>query len=97
MFTDSIDYLKNFAKEICTKEETLCIDDSNSSDLLKFSISWIENFYYIDPRDCAEDLECVKKIFEIHSYIFRLSRENRYLFYIDPNLFLDTIRKLKSL
>ncbi|ADM27376.1 hypothetical protein Igag_0540 [Ignisphaera aggregans DSM 17230] len=95
MFIDSIEYLKSFAKEICTKEGVLCIDEN--SDVLKFSISWIENFYYIDPRECAEDLDCLKRLLEIHSYVFRLSREDKYLFYIDPNLFLDTVRRLKSL
>jgi len=95
MFIDSIEYLKSFAKEICMKEGVLCIDDN--SDVLKFSISWIENFYYIDPRECAEDLDCLKRLFEIHNYVFRLSREDKYLFYIDPNLFLDTVRRLKSL
>ncbi len=72
MFTDSIEYLKNVAREICMKEETLCINDDN--DMLKFSISWIENFYYIDPMECIEDVYCLKKLFEIHDDVFKLSR-----------------------
>jgi len=96
MFVDSIDILKSIADEICGSENVMCIDD-NSGDMLKLSFSWVESFYYIDPRECVEDIDCIRNIFDMHLNIFRLSIENKYMFNVEKEILINTIKKLKSL
>jgi len=88
--------LNTVAKEICKEKRVLCITSDNSI-LAKLIFTWLENFLYIDPKECAEDIECVRKLFEIHGEVMRLALEDKYFYYIDKDLLIKIIDKLLSL
>jgi hypothetical protein len=95
-YTALNEILSTFVKEICRERNVLCISPDNSI-LAKLVFTWLENFLYIDPKECAEDIECVKKLFEIHGEVMRLALEDRYLYYVDKDLLIKIIEKLLSL
>jgi hypothetical protein len=39
----------------------------------------IKNFYYINPRECIEDIDCISKILNIHREVFSLTTRRKYI------------------
>jgi hypothetical protein len=62
-----------------------------------FAFTWVENFYYIDPLDCASNLKCIETVFEMHSTIFKLAREGRYALSVSRDLLENAVKRLISL
>jgi len=93
----SIDEMKYIAAEVCSKYETLCFDEKDPDELVLFSFTWIENFYYVDPVDCARDLDCIETIFNMHSIVTRLVLENKYSVNIDKDLIEYAVKSLLAL
>ncbi|MFZ8783624.1 MAG: hypothetical protein ACO2OR_06550 [Desulfurococcaceae archaeon] len=89
--------LRRVASEICSKYGTLCFSESDPDDLVLFGFTWVENFYYIDPLDCASNLKCIETVFEMHSTIFKLAREGKYVVNIDRVLLEGAVKKLLEL
>jgi hypothetical protein len=89
--------LRRVASEICSKYGTLCFSESDPDDLVLFGFTWVENFYYIDPLDCASNLKCIETVFEMHSTIFKLAREGKYVVNNDRVLLEGAVKKLLEL
>jgi len=93
----SIDVLRGIASIICSKYSTLCFSESDSDDLVIFAFTWVENFYYINPVECAKDLKCIETIFEMHSTVLKLARDGRYIVNNDIELIEKSIKRLLEL
>ena len=94
MYTSNIEELRRIASEICIKHNTLCYSERDPNELVFFGFTWVENFYHVDPVKCAENLECVNTIFEMHSTILKLTLEDRYTVNTSRELLEETIKKL---
>ena len=93
----SVRDLRLIASEICSKYGTLCFSESDPDDLVLFGFTWVENFYYVDPVECARDVKCVETVFEMHSTVFKLAREGRYALSISRDLLENAVKRLISL
>jgi len=89
--------LRRVASDICSKYGTLCFSESDPDELVLFGFTWVENFYYIDPVECARDLKCVETIFEMHSTVLKLARENKYTVDNNGELLEKAVKKLLEL
>jgi len=93
----SVGALRRVARSICRKYGTLCYTNSDPDDLVLFGFTWVENFYYVDPVECARDLKCIETIFEMHSTVFKLAREGVYIINNDKELIENAVKKLLKL
>ncbi len=66
-------------------------------ELVIFGLTWVENFYYIDPVECSRDLKCVETIFEMHSTVLKLTLENKYAVNTSREMLESTVKKLLTL
>ncbi|MEM0027341.1 MAG: hypothetical protein QXT53_06950 [Ignisphaera sp.] len=88
--------LVNIAKEICSRYRVLCLESDDELDyrLLIFSLTWIENFFYVDPQSCSKDLVCAEKIFEMHRDVLEYALRGEYIIDLHKEKFLETVEKL---
>jgi hypothetical protein len=93
----SIAELRSIASEICSKYGTLCFTDMDPDKLVLFSLTWVESFYYVDPVACSKNPECVRTIFEMHSTVYKLALENKYIVQINKRLLERAVRRLLAL
>ena len=93
----SVEALRFTAREICSKYGALCYAETDPDDLVLFGLTWVENFYYVDPVECAQDLKCVETIFEMHSTVFKLAREGAYIVNNDKELLENAVKRLLEL
>ena len=93
----SIEMLRSIAGNICSKYGTLCFSESDYDELVLFGFTWVENFYYIDPVECARDLKCIETIFEMHSTVLKLAREGKYIVNNDIELLEKAVKRLLEL
>lgn len=93
--------LRLLANEICSKYSLLCfseLDDEEFRTMMLFSITWIETFYHIDPEECVEDIECVKKVLTIHGEVYGLMLKDSYAIELNnKEKIFKTIEKLSKL
>jgi len=93
----SVDLLRDIASIICNKYGTLCFSQSDSDDLVIFAFTWVENFYYVDPVECAGDLKCLETVFEMHNTVLKLAREDKYIVNNDIKLIERAVKRLLEL
>ena len=93
----SIEELRAVANEICAKYGTLCFSEEDPDKLVLFGLTWVENFYYVDPVACARNPVCVETIFEMHSTVFKLALEGKYTVTINKRLLERAVRRLLEL
>lgn len=56
------------------------VEDPNLFEkILLFIDAQIKNFYYINPRECIEDIDCISKILNIHREVFSLTTRRKYI------------------
>ncbi len=89
--------LRRVASQICSEYGTLCFDEKDPDKLVLFSLTWVENFYYVDPVVCARNFECVNTIFEMHSTVFKLALEGKYAVNINKRLLRRAVKRLLEL
>lgn len=94
MYTSNVKDLLNIAEKLCNRFGVLCSEQNEF--ILKFALTWIENFYYVDPRECISDLTCIEKIFDMHSKIISYVYRNEYLIKISDET-IKTVEKLINL
>jgi len=75
----------------------MCFSERDPDDLVFFSFTWVENFYHVDPVECARDLKCVETVFEMHSTVLKLVREGKYFVNYDRELLESAVKKLLEL
>ncbi|MDK6029435.1 hypothetical protein QPL79_08670 [Ignisphaera sp. 4213-co] len=100
MSQSSIQTLLDVAKEICLKYNVLCInikDSTESEKLLMLSMTWIENFFYIDPQICITDFDCVESLIKMHKEVFEYAQRGEYIINLDKERFLEAVEKLLKL
>jgi len=95
--SSSVAELRRVASEICSEYGTLCFDKRDPDKLVLFSLTWVENFYYVDPVACAKNPECVNTIFEMHSTVLRLALEGKYTVNINKRLLKRAVKRLLEL
>jgi hypothetical protein len=92
-----IQKLLDLSKALCKELKVMCYNNLSRDELevmLWFTGTWIESFYYIDPKSCVKDQECVKKVLEMHGEVFKLALKNEYNILIDEELFKEAVKKL---
>jgi hypothetical protein len=98
MVSGFIEKLEVLADSICRELNTLCISDIEDPDLyekmLLFIGTWVESFYYIDPGECIEDVDCSSKILSMHGEVFNLAVRREYIVNINEDLFIKAVEKL---
>jgi len=93
----SINELRQVASEICSRYGTLCFTSRDPDELVLFGLTWVENFYYVDPVECSRDLKCVETIFEMHSTVFKLALEGRYAVNTSRELLESAVKRVLAL
>ncbi|MEM4795144.1 MAG: hypothetical protein QXG46_05300 [Ignisphaera sp.] len=93
VYTDNLRDLLNVVDRLCSRFNVLCGEQDEA--VLKFALTWIENFLYIDPIECVADIACVEKIFDMHSSIVAYAYRGEYLINISEHMITVTEKLLK--
>jgi len=93
----SIDLLRCIANSICSKYGALCFFQTDPDELVVLGFTWVENFYYIDPVECARDSKCIETVFEMHYTVLKLAREGKYSVDINIELLEKAVKRLLEL
>ena len=98
MVSEFIKKLRVLADPVCRELNTPCINGIEDPDLYEkihlFIGTWVESFYYVDPGECIEDVDCISKILNMHGEIFNLAIRREYTVNIDEDLFRKAVEKL---
>ena len=94
VYASSVSELRSVAEGICGEYETMCFSAHDPDDLILFSFTWVEGFYYVDPVECSEDLKCIEEVFRMHSDVFKLARMGLYEIQVDEGLLRKAVERL---
>lgn len=89
--------LIDIAREICSRYGVLCLEAAGETDyekLIIFSLTWIENFFYIDPLTCGKDQACIEKIFDMHREVLEYALRGEYIVDLNKEKFLESVKRL---
>ncbi|MEM1608647.1 MAG: hypothetical protein QXG81_05200 [Ignisphaera sp.] len=88
--------LVDIAKEMCSRYRVLCLEPAGELDykLLVFSLTWIENFFYVDPQMCSKDATCAEKVIEMHRDVLNYALRGEYIIDLRKEKFLEAVEKL---
>jgi len=99
MYTSNVEVLREIAREMCKKYDTLCYDERDPDDIVMWGFVWVENFYHLDPTECSQDLSCLNDLFDMHSEVTKLALEGKYEICVDREMLeraLASLQRLKS-
>jgi len=93
----SVEELRALATELCSELGTLCYSEEDPDGLVLLGLTWVENFYYVDPVECYRDTSCVDTVFEMWGEVVSKVAEGRYTVVSDRDLARRAVRGLLEL
>ncbi len=97
---DNEEELRKIAKKICAEVGTLCFDGMpETRKLANFALAYLETFVMLGDKaiECIKHHNCVTQALRMSSEIFQLALKGKYIYLLEPRLYIETARKLKEL
>jgi hypothetical protein len=82
---------------VCSELGTLCYSEEDPDGLVLLGLTWVENFYYVDPVECSRDTSCVDAVLEMWGEVVSRVAEGRYTVVNDEELARRAVRRLLEL
>jgi hypothetical protein len=82
---------------VCSELGTLCYSEKDPDELVLLGLTWVENFYYVDPVECSRDTSCVDAVLEMWGEVVSRVAEGRYTVVNDRELARRAVRRLLEL
>ncbi len=92
--------LREVAEKICSEVGTLCLDGSvDTRKLANFALTYLETFVMLGDSavECVKHHPCVSQALKMSGEVFQLAVKGEYIYLVEPELFIETARKLKEL
>jgi hypothetical protein len=93
----SVEELRALAAELCSELGALCYSEEDPDGLVLLGLTWVENFYYVDPVECSRDASCADAVLEMWSEVVSRVAEGRYTVVNDGELARRAVRRLLEL
>jgi len=97
VYASSVGVLRRVAEGVCREYKVMCFSAYDPDDLVLFSFTWVEGFYYVDPVECSGDLKCIEEVFRMHGDVFKLARMGLYEIQVDEDLLRRAVERLLAL
>ena len=89
--------LRALAAELCSELGAPCYSEGDPDGLVLLGLTWVENFYYVDPVECSRDASCVDAVLEMWGEVVSRVAEGRYTVVGDRELARRAVRGLLEL